>query len=315
MKPFLLGDIGGTNARFALVDRDAIGPVERTLTADAPDFLSAVGAFLSKHGGSQAIAGAAFAVAGPVQDGRCALTNNIWVVDREALKRALGLANVVVVNDFVALAWSLPRLDPVDLVAVGGGSARAGRPALVFGPGTGLGVACLVPDGSGKIAIASEGGHATLPAANDRQESVIRLLRSRQGHVSIERILSGGGLVALYQAILTIDQVAAPDRDAAEITQRGLDGSCPASRAALDLFCAFLGGVAGDLALTFGATGGVHIAGGIVPRFANHLAQTEFRRQFEAKGRFEAYLRAIATCVITRPDAAMVGLAALLGHR
>jgi glucokinase len=315
VKPFLLGDIGGTNARFALLDRDSIGPVERTLTADAPDLVSAVGAFLSKHGGSRAIAGAAFAVAGPVQDGRCALTNNIWVVDQEALKRALGLANVVVVNDFVALAWSLPRLDAVDLVAVGGGSASAGRPALVFGPGTGLGVACLVPDGRRKIAIASEGGHATLPAANDRQESVIRLLRSRQGHVSIERILSGSGLVALYQAILTIDQVAAPDRDAAEITQRGLDGSCPASRAALDLFCAFLGGVAGDLALTFGATGGVHIAGGIVPRFAAHLAQTEFRRQFEAKGRFEAYLRAIPTRVIARPDAAMVGLAALLGHR
>lgn len=314
MKPYLLGDIGGTNARFALGERGSIGPIERTRTADAPDFISAVEAFLAPRGGKQAIAGAAFAVAGPVQDGRCALTNNLWVVDREALKRALGLPNVIVVNDFVALARSLPHLGHPDLVALGGGKAKADRPAVVFGPGTGLGVACLVPGEGGEIAIASEGGHATLPATNDRQETVIRYLRPRQGHVSIERILSGSGLVALYQAILAIDRVTAPERDAADITQRGLEGSCPASRAALDMFCAFLGSVAGNLALTFGAEGGVYIAGGIVPRLADYLAKTEFRRQFEAKGRFEAYLHEIPTRVIIRPDAAMIGLATLLGR-
>jgi glucokinase len=314
LKPFLLGDIGGTNVRFALLERDSIGPIERSHTADAPDLISAIDAYLAPRGGRQAIAGAAFAVAGPVQDGRCALTNNVWVVDQDALKQALGLSKVIVVNDFVALARSLPRLRQADLVAVGGGSARADRPAVVFGPGTGLGVACLVSGRGSEVAIASEGGHATLPAANDRQESVIRYLRSRQGHISIERILSGGGLVALYQAILAIDQKTAPDRDAADITQRGLEGSCPASRAALDVFCAFLGDVAGNLALTFGAQGGVYIAGGIVPHFADYLARTEFRRQFEAKGRFEAYLSEIPTRVIIRPDAAMTGLAALLGH-
>jgi len=315
LKPFLLGDIGGTNARFAMAERDSIGPIERTHTADAPDFISAVDAYLAPRGGRQAIAGAAFAVAGPVQDGRCVLTNNVWVVDQEALQRALGLPKVIVVNDFVALARSLPHLGQTDLVAVGGGGARAGGAAVVFGPGTGLGVACLVPGRDGEVVIASEGGHATLPAANDRQESIIRYLRSRQGHVSIERILSGNGLVALYQAILAIDQVTAPEREAADITQRGLEGSCPVSRAALDMFCAFLGGVAGNLALTFGAQGGVYIAGGIVPRFADYLARTEFRRQFEAKGRFEAYLREIPTRVIIRPDATMIGLAALLGRR
>lgn len=314
MKPFLLGDIGGTNARFALFEQGSIGPIERSHTADAPDFISAIDAFLAPRGGKQGIAGAAFAVAGPVEGGRCALTNNSWIVDQQELKRALALPNVIVVNDFAAIARSLPRLGKADLVAVGGGNARTGEPALVFGPGTGLGVACLITGPGDAIVIASEGGHATLPGTNDRQESIIRHLRSRQGHVSIERILSGNGLVALYEAMAAIDHRTAPARDAAGITQFALDGSCAACRAALDMFCAFLGSVAGNLALTFRARGGVYIAGGIVPRFAGHLAQAEFRQQFEAKGRFQQYLRDIPTWVITHPDAAMVGLASLVSR-
>ena len=314
MKPFLLGDIGGTNARFALFEQGSIGPIERSHTADAPDFLSAIDTFLAPRGGRQGIAGAAFAVAGPVEGGRCTLTNNSWIVDQQELKRALALPNIVVMNDFAAVARSLPRLGEADLVAAGGGSAKAGEPALVFGPGTGLGVACLIAGPGDGIVIASEGGHATLPGTNNRQESIIRYLRSRHDHVSIERILSGNGLAALYEAMAAIDHRTVPARDAADITRFALDGSCAACRAALDMFCAFLGGVAGNLALTFGARGGVYIAGGIVPRFAGHLAQAEFRQQFEAKGRFQQYLRDIPTWVITHPDAAMVGLASLVGR-
>ena len=313
MKPYLLGDIGGTNARFALCDRGSIGPIERSHTADLPTFLDAVDAYLAPRGGRSAIAGAAIAVAGPVANGRCSLTNSRWTVDQEALRQALHLPDVVVVNDFAAIARSLPRLGKTDLVAIGGGKAIPGEPALVFGPGTGLGVACLFAGADGGFVIPSEGGHATLASTNERQDAITRHLRSRYGHVSAERVLSGSGLVALYDSIATIDRKTVSTRDAAGITSAALDGSCDVCRGALDMFCAILGNVAGSLALTFGARGGVYIAGGIVPRFPAHLPRTEFREQFEAKGRYQPYLQDIPTWVITHPEAAMVGLSSMIG--
>jgi glucokinase len=313
VKPYLLGDIGGTNARFALCEQGAIGPIERSHTADLPTFLDAVDAYLAPRGGRSGIAGAAIAVAGPVANGRCSLTNSSWTVDQEALRQALHLRDVVVVNDFAAIARSLPRLGKADLVAIGGGKAVPGEPALVFGPGTGLGVACLFAGPEGDIVIPSEGGHATLASTNERQDAIIRHLRSRYGHVSAERVLSGSGLVALYDSIATIDRKIVAVRDAAGITSAALEGSCDVCRAALDIFCAILGNVSGSLALTFGARGGVYIAGGIVPRFPAHLPRTEFREQFEAKGRYRPYLQDIPTWVITHPEAAMVGLSSMIG--
>jgi glucokinase len=311
LKPLLLGDIGGTNARFALFEQGAIGPIERSRTADAPTFMDAVDAFLAPRGGRKGIGGAAIAVAGPVDGGRCALTNSPWIVDQHELQRALALPDVMVVNDFAAVARSLPRLGKADLAAIGGGSARPAEPAIALGPGTGLGVACLIRTPGGDIVIPSEGGHATLASASERQDSLLRHLRSRHGHVSIERVLSGNGLVALYEATAAVDGRTVPARDAAEITSGAQDGSCAVCRAALDMFCAILGSAAGNLALTFGARGGVYIAGGIVPRFVDYLAHTEFREQFEAKGRFRGYLQNIPTSVITHPEAAMLGLASL----
>ena len=313
MKPYLLGDIGGTNARFALCEQGSIGPIERSHTADLPTFLDAVDAYLAPRGGRSGIAGAAIAVAGPVANGRCRLTNSSWTVDQEALRQALHLPDVIVVNDFAAIARSLPRLGKADLVAIGGGKAAPGEPALVFGPGTGLGVACLFGGAEGDIVIPSEGGHATLAGTNECQDALIRHLRSRYGHVSAERVLSGGGLVALYDGIATLDRKIVAVRDAAAITNAALEGSCEVCRAALDMFCAILGNVAGSLALTFGARGGVYIAGGIVPRFPAHLARTEFRGQFEAKGRYQPYLQNVPTWVITHPEAAMVGLSSMIG--
>jgi glucokinase len=315
LKPFLLGDIGGTNARFALYEQGSIGPIERSHTADVPTFLEAVDVFLAPRGGKAEVAGAAIAVAGPVVGGRCSLTNSSWTVDRQELQQALDLPDVIVVNDFAAIARSLPRLGNADLVAVGGGEANPREPALVFGPGTGLGVACLFRNAKGDIVIPSEGGHATLASMSERQDAIIRHLRSRYGHVSAERVLSGSGLVAIYDTLAAIDRKTVSARDAAEITRAALEGSCDVCRGALDMFCAFLGGVAGNLALTFGSRGGVYIAGGIVPRFPGHLVQTEFRRQFEGKGRYQSYLQDVPTWVITHPDAAMVGLSSMIGSK
>jgi glucokinase len=312
VKPILLGDIGGTNARFALLAEDGLSQPETLRVADHPSVVHAVETFLARHGGKQAIASMALAVAGPVEGERCSLTNSPWDVDGPELRRKFDVTSVRVINDFEAVAWSLPQLGRSDLFPLGGGRAKPNAPMIVLGPGTGLGVACFVPGAGGGMVIATEGGHATLPGTNAREDAIIQHLRERFGHVSIERALSGGGLANLYEGIAAIDRIAVPQRNAEEITHAALDGTCPVCRATLDLFCALLGAVAGDLALTFGARGGVYIAGGIVPRFPEYLSRTKFRHRFEAKGRFHTYLEAIPAAVILRPDVTFVGLRSLM---
>lgn len=304
----LLGDIGGTNARFALVTNGRMGTVETLAVADYPDFDRALAAFLDRHRTGLAVSGAVLAVAGAVEANRSTLTNSGWVVDAARLEERFDLPGVRVVNDFKAVAWSLPHLAPRDLFAVGGGGRVTDAPMVVLGPGTGLGLACLVPRTCGPLALTTEAGHATLPGANAREDAVIAHLRGRFGHVSMERALSGPGLVNLYQSLAAIDHLSVPPRKPSEITDEALRGSCPTSREAVDMFCAMLGTVAGNAALTFDARGGVYIGGGVVPRFSEYLARSQFRARFEAKGRFRAYLAAIPSCVIMHPDPAFIGL-------
>jgi glucokinase len=307
----LLADIGGTNARFALMDRGEIGPVEHLKVADFSSATDAVAAFLGRHSAGAPPAAAALGVAGPVQNNRCVITNSRWVIDGSELQKLFGFRTARVLNDFEALAWSLPALQPSDLFPVVAQSPIAAAPMLAIGPGTGFGAACFYRHDTQPFAVVTEAGHATLPATSEREEQVIGELRRRLGHVSIERgALSGSGLENLYAALAAADGVAAPDRDPAAITSAALDGSCGVSRAALDMFCSLLGSVAGNLALTFCAQGGVFIAGGIVPRFADHLVESNFRTQFESKGRYQSYLRDIPIHIIVNPDASFIGLKA-----
>ena len=307
----LLGDIGATNARFAMLEGGEFGALEWMTDANYPQFADAVRAFLERRG-RPTLTAALLAVAGPVIDNRCQLTNRPWLIDGAALRQSLGLEWVRVVNDFEATAWSLPHLKPPDLRQLGAGRAVAGAPLAVLGPGTGLGLSCYVPAAGGGQVIASEGGHATLPSTSAREDLVIERLRERFGHVSCEHAVSGTGLEHLYQAIAAIADVDVPERRAADITKAALDGTCPTSRTALDLFCAFLGSIAGDVALTLGARGGVFIAGGIAPRIIDFLERSEFRARFEAKGRSRSYVEGIPTHVILHPEATFVGLQALL---
>jgi len=304
----LLGDIGGTNARFAILADSRIGPVETLAVKDYPSFAAALSAFLSRRRGQEAIPRALLAVAGPVENARCELSNSSWVVDAEELRNTFNFASVRILNDFEAIAWSLPALPPSDLIKIGEGEARAGSPSAALGPGTGLGLACYAPRSDGSIVIAGEGGHATLPGACRREDAIIDRLRERFGHVSAERVLSGNGLVNLYRAIGSIDHAPLVDRSPDEITKRALDGSCPQCREALHLFCAMLGEVAGNAALTFSASGGVFIAGGIAPRIVEFLSASQFRSRFESKGRFQPYLAKIPTFVIVHREPAFVGL-------
>jgi glucokinase len=304
----LLGDIGATNARLALLSDGVLGPISWFTVADFPRFTDAVDTFLERHCRQVTVPEALLAVAGPVTENRCVLTNCPWTIDAPELRAAFSFAKVHICNDFQATALSLPHLTGADLYPLGGGEALAAEPMAVLGPGTGLGVACFVPGSPSSAVIASEGGHATMPACTPREEAVIAHLRREFGHVSAERVISGAGLENLYRAVVALDRVDAPTRNAAEITKAALDGDCPAARAALDLFCAMLGTIAGNVALTFGARGGVYIAGGIAPRLTDFMARSEFRARFEQKGRFRTYLEAIPSSIIMHPAATFMGL-------
>ncbi len=307
----LLADIGATNARFALLRRGGeTGPVRTLAVADYPRFTDAVAAFLA--GERARPAGAVLAVAGPVEGERAVMTNCPWVIDAAELRQALGVAAVRVINDFEATAWSLSALEPGHVAAVGAGRAMPGAPMVVLGPGSGLGLASHVPRAQAPVVIATEGGHVTLAAATPREDAVVAWLRGRFGHASAERALSGHGLENLYRAIAALDGAAVPARDATAITQGGVAGTCPVSRAALDMFCAMLGTFAGNAALSFGARGGVFIAGGIAPRIVDYLLKSELRARFDAKGRFRAYMEAIPLNVIVHPDYAFIGLKSLV---
>jgi glucokinase len=305
-KSFLLGDIGGTTARFALFVDGELDPVAHLAVADHDGFNHAISAFLSRHSTRAALNGAVLGVAGPIEDGRCEIINSGWTIEAASLRTDFGFATVRLLNDFEALAYSLPRLAAADLHPLGGGRAVPGAPMVVLGPGTGLGVAALIPHAGG--AIATEGGHADLPSGSEREDAVIAHMRRRFDHISAERALSGPGLENLYRAIAALDGASIAAREAPEITQLAIDGSCPVSRAALDMFCAMLGAVAGNLALTFGARAGVFIAGGIAPRILDYLRHSAFRARFTAKGRFHRYLDAIPTSVIGNPESVFLGL-------
>jgi glucokinase len=304
----LLADIGGTNARFAVLGGAKLGPIAHIPVAGHAHFTDALGAFLRQT--AQGPQAAVLAVAGVVDGERCALTNNPWIVDAAELCSAFGFAQVHLVNDFEAVAWALPYLAGDDVCRIGGGAPEKGAPMAVLGPGTGLGVAAFLPQGNGAV-LRSEGGHATLPGASLREDAVIADLRRQFGHVSAERALSGPRLENLYRVIAELDGIAVPQRTAADISRAAAAGECPVSRAALDMFCALLGDVAGNIALTFGARRGVYIAGGIVPRLHDELVRSAFRTRFEAKGRMRAYVEPIPVYVVMHEDPAFVGLKAL----
>ncbi|MEP7299662.1 MAG: glucokinase [Burkholderiales bacterium] len=313
----LLGDVGGTNARFAWQDAEGapLRDIASLPTADHATLADAITAYL-KGIGRAAPPWCAIGIANPITGDQIRMTNCHWAFSISAMREALGLERLVVINDFTALALALPDLPASELRQLGGAAAEPGAPIGLIGPGTGLGVSGLIAgDTPGRwMALQGEGGHVTLAASNLREATVLQVLRDEHGHVSAERAVSGQGLEALYSAVCKLDGVAgfAP-LPAAEVSQRGLAASDAQCVEALDLFCAFLGNVAGNLALTLGARGGVYIGGGIVPRLGDAFARSRFRACFEDKGRFCSYLEAIPVFVIHTPvSPALLGAARAL---
>ena len=299
--PRLLGDIGGTHARFAWQDRSDAEPsaLATYLCAEYETPLAAIRQYLAEHGHGKA-RWCAIGIANPVTGDRVQMTNHHWSFSISQLRQDLALERLVVINDFTALALSLPVLDASELRQIGRGTATTGAAIAVLGAGTGLGVSGLVPAPGGVLVpINGEGGHVTLAADNEMEAAVVQHLRQRFGHASAERALSGPGLVNLYEAACALTGKEPLVLRPAEVITHARDGTEPGCAEALQLFCGLLGSVAGNLALTLGARGGVYIGGGIAPRMLAEIEGSSFRARFEAKGRFERYLRDIPTLVIT----------------
>jgi glucokinase len=309
-EPLLVADIGGTNARFGLWHQDALHFEETLKCSNFPGPAEAAGHYLKAVKGTGVLPApkrAAFAVAGPLLEDRVALTNNGWDFSAAATRRSLGLEQLVFLNDFTALALAVPRLAHDERRQHGGGAPVADAPIGVIGPGTGLGVSGLLRMQGQWLALQGEGGHVTLPPVDEREIAVVSRLRQRYTHVSAERVLCGDGMELLHRTLAELDALPDPALPASEITKRALDGSDGRCVATLAMFCGWLGNVAGNLALTLGARGGVYIGGGIIPRLGEHLATTPFRSRFESKGRFAGFLASIPVYVITARYPALLG--------
>lgn len=306
----LVGDVGGTNVRFALIDRSLSEPTliapKGFLCADFPSLEAAIDHYLAQQPDGVRPTSAVIAVAGPVTDGEAALTNGRWRMSESALA-SHGFEVAKLINDYAALSLSVSLLSGDDLGAIGDAKPDPRGSVAIIGPGTGLGIGGLIRDGLGQAVAVTEGGHIAFAPTDEVEIDILRHLTATFGRVSLERILSGPGLVNLHGALAAIRSVSAPDLEPEQIVERATKGTDALCVETLDRFCAIYGSAAGDLALVMGATGGVYLGGGIPPRILAYLRKSAFRTRFEEKGRFRAYTAPIATQVILHPHAALLG--------
>lgn len=313
----LLADIGGTNARFALETGpgrfDAIEVLSCQQHASLGEAIRAYLALPQLAGLGAGIRHAAIAIANPVTGDQVRMTNHHWAFSIEALRQECGFDTLMVVNDFSALARSLPHLGDQKR-QVGGGAPVPDAPLGLLGAGTGLGVSGLIPCGNSWTALRSEGGHVGFAPVNELEVAILQYAWREFEHVSSERLLSGAGVELIYRALS--ERAGRPGSLAApEISRRALSGECALCDEVLEAFCGMLGTAAGNLAITLGAQGGVYIGGGIVPRLGERFDRSSFRRRFEQKGRFSAYLAQVPTYVITADYPAFLGVSAILSEK
>ena len=323
-EPILVGDIGGTNARFALIDGanradPAVFEIRRYAVAQFDSLAAAIQQYLLEAGAAVTPRRAVLGVAAPVKGDRIAITNNPWAFSIAELRVALRLDGLSVINDFAANSMSLPFLKPGDVLAIGAtGGAAAGKAGIgdqdrtyaIIGPGTGLGVGALLLRGGHAIPVESEGGHVSFAPENAYEFAILESARKHFERVSYERLICGPGLMNLYRAVCDVEGVVPTAQTAEQVT--GLAG---ANRAdvhgrTMELFCAILGACAGDVALIFGAWDGVYLAGGMLQTLLPWLTSGDFRRRFEAKGRFRPAMQAVPTLAILHPDLGLQGAAA-----
>jgi glucokinase len=300
---WLIADVGGTSSRCAIyrLTERRYDELRVFHNDDFPDLEGLLAGYLSAF--EPRPAGGAVAIAAPVSGDDVRMTNREWHFDRAEVGRQLGLSPFYVINDFHAVAYALPEIRQRDLVEVGTSREYRDGTRATLGPGTGLGVGAWIQDGNGGAAMFGEGGHVTLSGRDPGEDGIIARLREQYGHCSAERVLSGPGIVALHNAM------HGEMKTSREITSGTVDPKC---RATMEQFFRFLGSVAGDLAMTTGATGGVYIAGGIVPDHIEQIRASTFRQRFEDKNRYRGYMQAIPTYVVTDPTPGLTGLGAFI---
>ena len=321
-KPWqLVADVGGTNARFAVVDVEGgslchvvyYSVAEHVIFADVlAEFCAHV---RSAGGWAQAPQGACLAVAGPVDGSVLKFTNSPWEIDANGIKAQLDGSPLHIINDFAAVGYATTTLHPDDYAQLGGGAGNPAKPVAVLGPGTGLGVCAVVPCQERSVVLEAEGGHADYAPVDAQEIAVLNILLQRFGRVSYERLLSGAGILSTYQALAELALREPVHERPEDVYQAAIGGSDTLAMRTLQMFCRILGSFAGNLALTLGARGGVFIAGGIAPKVLSILQQSEFRNRFESKGRLRSFLADIPVQVITAKDIGLKGAAAYLAQR
>lgn len=305
----LIADIGGTHARFGIVDHRGTHDLLYLACADYADPAEAVEDYFHKIGLTARPQIGVIAVAGAVQDDLINFTNLQWSFRQSQLRHDLRLQTLAVMNDFKAVALAVPGIAPNLIEKIGGGTPATHGAIGIIGPGTGLGVASLIWDGARYIAQPGEGGHVTMPPTSDREYAIFQQLRVKYHHISAERVCSGKGLENLYNAIRVLDcRLDAPDLSAPEISTRASNGTCDISRECLDLMLRFLGRISGNLALTLGAQGGIYIAGGIPTKLGARFNKPEFMEEFQAKGRQRTYMESIPVFMIHHDAIGLLGL-------
>ncbi len=311
----LVADIGGTNARFsAILEGEFESEFQFLHSVDEyPEFENLIEILLEEIGEATGWSSkpkrACFAVACPPDTEIISFTNSHWKFSQTELKRALGCDFLSIINDFEAVAHGITELSSDEFVQIGGGEAVPNKAIGILGAGTGLGVAALAPHENGYVVLDTEGGHADYSPINDLQSAVVSCLRARFGRVSLERLLSGKGLLNIYSALCSIEDVKMEFDTPADIVAAALNNAETKALQTLNMFCEGIGAASGNLALTFGAKGGIYIAGGVIPRFQEFFISSAFRSKFEDKGRFVSYLKPIPVYLVVRENLGLLGAA------
>ncbi|UOO82568.1 glucokinase [Uruburuella testudinis] len=312
--PRLVADIGGTNARFAL--ETAPQKIEKVEVLPCNDYDTVVDAIREylKRVSEPKISHAAIAIANPILGDWVQMTNHHWAFSIETTRQSLGFETLILLNDFTAQALAITCIPKDELVQIGGFKQVDDAPKAVIGPGTGLGVSGLIPSKAGWVPLAGEGGHVSFAPFDDAEIMIWQYAKQKYGHVSAERFLSGAGLSLIHEALSAREGIKRQKLTPAEISERALSGTSPLCRLTLDIFCAMLGTVSSNLALTLGASGGVYLCGGIIPRFIDYFKSSPFRTRFESKGRFDAYLAAIPVYIVLSKYPGINGAAVALAN-
>jgi glucokinase len=316
----LVADIGGTNIRLAITDKNNnINEIETYQCQEFPHLSNVIHHYLKEKSLLNTPVNACLAIACPVDTDSISMTNLPWKFSQKKLKEELNLNSLTLINDYTAIAMAIPLLNDQQKVKVGQGETVDKQPIAVCGPGTGLGVANLVNINNHWHCLGGEGGHTDFAPVDELDVKIFQQLKMTKKRLSYEQLLSGYGLEQIYQALVVINNETSTNTkltklSAKDISTQAIAGTCPICQQALSQFCKVLGSFAGNLALTTGSLGGVYIAGGIVPRFIEYVKNSEFRERFETKGRMSHINKQTPTYIITESQPGLMGAAAYLNQ-